>query len=78
MTVERKNYRVVYTVVERNERRIWVRVGAAFENRDGSLNVLLDAIPINGRLQIRDWVPSEERARQRGEFRLEPPKAIAS
>jgi hypothetical protein len=32
----------------------WVRVGVAFPNRDGSLNVLLDAIPLSGRLQIRD------------------------
>jgi hypothetical protein len=31
-----------------------VRVGVAFENKDGSLNVLLDALPLTGRLQIRD------------------------
>jgi hypothetical protein len=31
-----------------------VRVGVAFPNRDGSLNVLLDALPLSGRLQIRD------------------------
>lgn len=34
------------------ERR-FVRVGVAFENRDGSLNVLLDALPLSGRLHIR-------------------------
>ena len=32
----------------------WVRVGVAFENKDGSLNLLLDAIPLTGRLQVRD------------------------
>ena len=36
------------------ERSRWVRVGVAFPHRDGSLNVLLDAIPLSGRLQIRD------------------------
>jgi hypothetical protein len=35
------------------ERSRWVRVGVAFDNRDGSINVLLDAIPLSGRLQIR-------------------------
>ena len=35
------------------ERSHWVRVGVAFENKDGSLNVLLNAIPLSGRLQIR-------------------------
>ncbi|MGH7898781.1 MAG: hypothetical protein ACREQQ_12560, partial [Candidatus Binatia bacterium] len=31
----------------------WVRIGVAFDNKDGSLNVLLDALPLNGRLHIR-------------------------
>jgi hypothetical protein len=35
------------------ERSRWVRVGVAFDNRDGSVNVLLDALPLSGRLQIR-------------------------
>jgi hypothetical protein len=38
-----------------------VRVGAAFVNRDGSLNVRLDAMPVNGELQIRDYQPRESR-----------------
>ena len=32
----------------------WTRVGIGFVNRDGSINVVLDAVPLNGRLQIRD------------------------
>ena len=48
----------VYAIYEsKNEGREWsrwVRVGVAFENKDGSLNVLLDALPLSGRLQIRD------------------------
>jgi hypothetical protein len=47
----------VYAIYESKsdgrERSRWVRVGVAFENRDGSLNVLLDAVPLSGRLQIR-------------------------
>lgn len=57
-----KNKRVAYTIVERTEgKSFWVRVGTAFENRDGSLNVVLDAIPVNGRLQIREYPPDDER-----------------
>jgi hypothetical protein len=53
---------VAYTVIERSEgKSFWLRVGTAFENRDGSLNVYLDAIPVNGRLQIRQYAPDEER-----------------
>jgi hypothetical protein len=46
----------VYAIYESKdaERSRWVRVGVAFENRDRSLNVLLDALPLSGRLHIRD------------------------
>jgi hypothetical protein len=42
-------------------------VGAAFVNRDGSLNVRLDAMPVNGELQIRDYQPREAREAASGE-----------
>ncbi len=46
-----RKWKAVYTIVERNpERRHWLRIGIAFVNRDGSLNVRLDAIPANGQL----------------------------
>ena len=38
----------------------WKHVGRAFWNRDGSINVLLDALPLSGKLQIRK--PKEEAA----------------
>jgi hypothetical protein len=54
----------VYTVTERNEKSFWTKIGMAFQNRDGSLTVRLDAVPINGVLQIRD---EDYGARQRDE-----------
>lgn len=46
----------VYAITDRTSlaKAIWSRVGTAFVNKDDSLNVVLDAIPLSGRLQIRD------------------------
>jgi len=46
----------VFAVVERGNRAaLWIRVGSAWANRDGSMNLNLDAFPIGtNRLQIRE------------------------
>lgn len=52
--------RAVYTVVEKGDgKNIWVRIGGSFENRDGSETVLLDAMPFNGKLVIREYQPRD-------------------
>jgi hypothetical protein len=57
-----KNMKSVYTVVERTPgKSFWVRVGVGFTNRDGSLNLRLDEIPVNGLLQVREWEREPER-----------------
>lgn len=59
---DQRKVKVVYTVVERGEgKSFWVRVGVGSTNRDGSLNLRLDAIPVNGLLQVRDWEPNDRR-----------------
>jgi len=45
--------RQVFAIAQRNGKSYWIRIGAAFLNQDGSETVLLDALPINGRMQIR-------------------------
>jgi hypothetical protein len=59
-----KTMKVVWTVVERGQgKSFWTRVGVGFVNRDGSLTLRLDAIPMSGTLQVRDWQePFERRA----------------
>lgn len=32
----------------------WVRIGIAFNNKDGSMNCFLDALPVNGKIHIRE------------------------
>ena len=35
-------------------RERWTRIGIGFVNRDESINIILDAMPVNGRLHVRD------------------------
>lgn len=46
----------VFTIVEKEgwDKSLWYRVGTAFENRDGSLTLFLDALPVNGKLHVRE------------------------
>lgn len=52
--------KIVYVITERNNRSFWNRVGVAFVNSDGSLNVKLEAVPVSGEMQIRDYVPRDD------------------
>jgi hypothetical protein len=54
---QRTNWKAVYTIVERGQKSYWIRIGTAFINHDSSWNVKLDAVPVNGTLQIRDPEP---------------------
>ncbi|MBX3184051.1 MAG: hypothetical protein KIT72_00890 [Polyangiaceae bacterium] len=51
--------KIVYCITENKNRKFWNRVGVAFVNSDGSINVKLDAVPVSGDMQIRDYVPRE-------------------
>lgn len=54
--------KIAYVITERNGKSYWNRIGVAFVNSDGSINVRLEAMPVTGELQIRDYVPREESA----------------
>jgi len=58
-----KAMKVVWTVVERGQgKSFWTRVGVGFVNRDGSITLRLDAIPMSGTLQVREWQELDRRA----------------
>jgi len=52
--------KTAFTIVESNGKSFWLKIGAAFVNRDGSLQVRLDALPVNGVLQLRDYESRED------------------
>ena len=58
--MEQTKFKVAYVITERNDKTYWNRIGVAFVNKDGSINVKLDALPTGGTLQIRDYEPREE------------------
>ncbi|MBV8756867.1 MAG: hypothetical protein JO257_06325 [Deltaproteobacteria bacterium] len=41
----------------------WARLGVAYGNKDESINLYLDSLPMNGKLQLREWTEEELRER---------------
>ena len=62
--MDQTKVKIVYVITERNNRHYWNRVGVAFVNRDGSLNVKLEAVPVSGEIQIRDYSPRDDARRR--------------
>jgi hypothetical protein len=60
---QQKTMKTVYTVVDRGpgNKSFWVRIGVGFTNRDGSLTIRLDALPVSGSLQVREWEAPDRR-----------------
>ena len=54
---------------------IWLEIGVATENRDGSISGKLDCLPVSGSIQVRQWEP---RRHDNGEARRADEKAASS
>ena len=52
-TIKIKDVYVITDQAEGNKSR-WLKIGVAFLNKDSSLNVILDALPVSGKIHIRD------------------------
>lgn len=67
--------KIAYVITDRNGKKYWNRIGVAFVNSDGSINVKLEAAPVSGELHIRDYVPREDafgaRATRQGQPEVE-------
>lgn len=52
---------VAYTITPNDRdpkaKGFWTRIGVAFKNRDGSFNIKLNALPVNGEIHIREQEP---------------------
>lgn len=49
---------VVYSIKETaNGGKMWIPIGRAFINRDGSMNLLFDALPTDAKCHVREAKP---------------------
>ena len=62
----------VFSIREGKGGSIWVRAGSAFVNKDGSLNVLLDVLPLDGKLHVREAAEKRDTAAVGGRYTNEP------
>jgi hypothetical protein len=73
-----KQLKTVYMINERNGKSFWTKIGIGFVNRDGSINLKVEAWPTTGSIQIRDYEPYDAREGRRGEASAEPaPTALS-
>lgn len=70
--VTNKRYTVFSIRKVKNGASNWIRAGSARVNRDGSMNVYLDVLPIDGVLHVRD--AAEPEGARRDSLELEPPE----
>jgi len=68
----------VFSIRENKGGSVWVRAGSAFVNRDGSLNVLLDVLPLDGKLHVREAGEKTEKGKTDGKEPLGKEPALAS
>lgn len=58
---EKTKTKAVYQIIESEklEKPIWRRIGTAFVNRDDSLNLEVESLPVSGKMHVRDFLPRE-------------------
>ncbi len=53
-------FKVIVPIEKKDGTKFWMRVGSAFPNKDASINVYLDAIPVGQNcLQIREMTDED-------------------
>jgi len=57
--------KIAYVITKNGDKSYWNRIGVAFVNNDGSINVKLDAYPVNGELQLRDREDNDSEGSER-------------
>ena len=73
----KKMFKVLSPIQNRDGGTYWMRCGAGFENRDQSINIIVDALPLSNlaknegiKLQLREYTEVElrERAEKRATY----------
>jgi hypothetical protein len=70
MEGKKPRFKVLCPIKGKDDKTHWAKMGVGFTNRDGSTNVILDGLPVNGKLQIRDYDEDDDRKPERGQDAL--------
>jgi len=75
-------YKILSPVERKDGGTFWMRVGTGYANKDQSVNVYLDAIPVNNKFQLRemdeaDFTPRKRRDDDDGAGPGSPQRALA-
>ena len=77
--MNRKMWKVIAPIEARNGGgKFWSRCGSAFTNKDQSINIYLDTIPVRGEITLQLREITEEELRQNAERRALSPRATES
>jgi len=70
---EKRLFKVLCPLDGRDGKTHWAKVGIGFRNKDDSIGVVLDLLPTNKKLYIREWT-DEDRQRDANQprYRAEP------
>ncbi len=60
----KRMFKVLCPIPKKDGGTWWMRLGSAFTNKDDSINVYLDAIPKDGKFQLRELDENELRERE--------------
>ena len=64
MADNKKKFKVIYHISERKDdsgKKFWNRIGTAWVNNDGSINLEFETFPMDGKnVQLRDYVAKED------------------
>ena len=71
--MDQSKMKIAYVVTQRGTQKYWTRIGVAFVNKDGSINVKLEAVPVSGQLQIREYEPRDDAPAANGGSAKPPP-----
>ena len=81
MEMQKEKMRSVFTIVEKGQgpshKSYWVRIGIGYVNQDQSITLKLDALPVNGTIQVREYQTQEERERRFAQHRSTPAVGLA-
>ncbi len=64
MSDNKKKFMVIYHISERKDdsgKKFWNRIGTAWVNGDGSINLDIETFPLDGKnVQLRHYTPKED------------------